>query len=163
MPLAIDRLKALVPLIREQDIPPSMGHGVSALEVQRCEERLGVRLPDSYKCFLQEFDVGYWPDYIYGLASSLPPGLHIVQATEDARQNGNPKLPHHLVPFSPDGWGNLYCLDTSQMQEGECPVVFWNHDLDEDQQPQQTHRTFVDWLEEMIRWQQELDAEDNAP
>ena len=37
---------------------------------------------------------------------------------------GNP-MPAHLVPFSPDGFGNHYCFDVKSHH-----IVFWEHDVD---------------------------------
>jgi hypothetical protein len=69
-----------------------------------------------------------------------------------------PRVPRHLVPISPDGWGNHYCPDTSQFAEDECPVVFWSHEQGEDQEPEWTHSSFLAWLEDGIG--QALSADD---
>ena len=34
-------------------------------------------------------------------------------------------MPAHLVPFSPDGFGNHYCFDVKSHH-----IVFWEHDVD---------------------------------
>jgi hypothetical protein len=158
-----NRFKELVRVIRENDPEGRSGSGVTEETIRQCEQQLGVLLPDSYKCFLREFAWGLFPEYIYGLSPDIPPGQHLVSQTEKLRHKREPKLPHSLIPFNNDGWGNHYCLDTSQLRDGECPVVFWNHELDKDQQPKQTHATFLDWLDETIQWKLELDAEEGAP
>lgn len=61
-----------------------------------------------------------------------------------------PPLPPHLVPFSPDGWGNHYCLDTARWKGSECPVVFWDHERSPDQAPETTHDSFLEWLADVL-------------
>jgi cell wall assembly regulator SMI1 len=157
------RFQELVQVMRGNNSEGTLGSDVGDEQIQQCEARLGVVLPESYRRFLREFTYAHWPDTIYGISPGLLPGLDLVQKTEKLRHSGRPNLPQYLVPFSPDGWGNHYCLDTSQLRQGECPVVFWNHERDQDQQPQQTQATFVDWLDEAIRRRLEFDAEESAP
>jgi cell wall assembly regulator SMI1 len=149
--------------MREKAPERSFGNGISAQEVAQCEEQLGVTLPQSYRSFLREFGFSGWPDYIYGVLPGPKPGLNVIRTTEWERDDAEPAMPHDLIPFGPDGWGNHYCLDTSRLKDGECPVVFWNHELDEDQQPPQTHPSFLDWLEEKVARALESEADDRSP
>jgi hypothetical protein len=155
-----DRAERLVELMRTNAPANSLGTGVSMERIESCKQRLGLEIPKSYIWFLRSFGFADWPEYIYGLSPGLPPGLNLESKTEDERQNGRPRMPHNLLPFSPDGWGNHYCLDTSQMSNDECPVVLWNHDLGEDQEPELTHGTFLDWLEEAVQREIECDLEE---
>jgi len=157
-----DRFEQLVRVIRENDPEGRSGSGVSDEKIQQCEQQLGVILPNSYRWFLREFAWGIFPEYVYGLSDGIPPGQHLVSQTEKLRHRRAPKLPCALIPFNNDGWGNHYCVDTTRLRDGECPVVFWNHELDEDQQPKVTHPTFLDWLDETIQWKLSLDAEEGA-
>ncbi|MES4793017.1 MAG: hypothetical protein C4321_08575, partial [Chloroflexota bacterium] len=61
-----------------------------------------------------------------------------------------PPLPPHLVPFSPDGWGNHSCFDTPRPNNSEYPVVLWSHERGPDQIPETTHPTFADWLGDAV-------------
>jgi cell wall assembly regulator SMI1 len=118
------------------------------------EAELGVTFPWSYRLFLEQFSGGGGPFDIFGVEPQTKPGgrfwyFDSVEAiTLSERRDVEPAMPLYLVPFTPDGMGNHWCLDTSQMKEGECPVVFWNHEDEEDQVTVQTHATFLDWLEE---------------
>jgi hypothetical protein len=125
------------------------GGGPSEDVIAQCEQQLGTTLPDSYRWFLREFGFTYWPREICGVSGD--PALDVVKNTEGERHDVEPELPLHLVAFCPDGWGNNYCLDTSRMADGECPVVFWSHEREPDQQPELTHATFLDWLEDMVK------------
>jgi hypothetical protein len=72
---------------------------------------LEVALPESYKQFLQELGYAYWPVDIYGIMPGGPPGMQVVTNTLVERHEVEPALQRALVPFSPDGWGNHYCLN----------------------------------------------------
>ena len=66
----------------------------------------------------------------------------------------NPMLKEFL-PFSPDGFGNQYCLDLSRLDNYLCPVIFWQHDyLYADKDDVETCNTsFIEWVKEvMIDW-----------
>ena len=65
---------------------------------------------------------------------------------------------HDLVAFSPDGFGNHYCFNTAEMVDGECSVVFWNHERGEAQVAGVVNSTFGDWLGEHMDWELELEA-----
>ena len=62
-------------------------------------------------------------------------------------------MPEYLVPVMNDGAGNHYCLDdTSRLDGGECPVVFWDHEHQDgpDQVPEQVSASFDRWLVDHI-------------
>jgi cell wall assembly regulator SMI1 len=146
--IVADRFQDLAEVICQHTPAEWLDKGVSEVEIDECEQRLGVRLPDSYRWFLREFGIACFPDYIYGIHHGKLPGLKVEHHMREERHEVEPRMPPHLIPFSPDGWGNHYCLDTSSLADGECPVVFWSHEKGADQCPEQTHPSFLDWLEE---------------
>src|ERR1700722_16639073 len=120
--------------LRELAPPDSFSGPQSEEAVLKAEGRLGVQFPKSYTLFLLEFGSAVWPDLIYGLLGGKGCGQGVIECTFRERTLLHPHIRQHLVPVSPDGFGNHFCLDTSKMSEaGECPVVFWDHDLGEDQ------------------------------
>jgi hypothetical protein len=46
-----------------------------------------------------------------------------------------------------DGAGNHYCLDSSKKGG---PVVFWDHELGENQQPKIVFQDFSSWLVDLL-------------
>lgn len=71
-------------------------------------------------------------------------------------------IPKTVVPFSPDGAGNYYCLDLSRRQGETCPVVFYQLNfLYENLEDIETcHPSFAAWVSDvMIGWNQELPDE----
>lgn len=139
-----------------------LGDGATESEVAELERELGVTLPASYRRFLQEFGFTFWPDFVYGIAHGKLPGMRVLWQTRIERHEVEPPLPAHLVPFSPDGWGNHYCLDTAQLAEGECPVVFWDHEAAANSAPERTHRSFTAWLAEALEEPVEFPDDDAA-
>ena len=55
---------------------------------------------------------------------------HIVAANRREREA---VLPHFLVAFYNDGMGNRVCFDTRRSEGGEYPVVFWDHELESEE------------------------------
>jgi len=67
---------------------------------------------------------------------------------------GNP-MPAEFLPFSPDGFGNYYCLNLSKFEHEICPVVFWQHDIiyDDINDVEECNLSLLDWIQEvMIDW-----------
>lgn len=136
-----------------------LGPGAAAAQILETELALGVRLPASYKCFLAEFGWAAWPEEIAGV-TSMPTGYENVdERARLEREDAEPEMRRHLVPFYNDGWGNHYCLDTSRFEGDECPVVFWNQELEAEQAPVVVCGSFVEWLvgmaKEMLEWERE--------
>lgn len=152
-----DRYTKVLKLFRTRD-PQDFGQTSSEDQIRQCETALGVSFPESYRWFLRHFTASEWPDPVYGTQPLMGPD--IVTVTLEERGRAQAPLPQPLVPFGPDGNGNHHCLDTAQMSEGECPVVFWNREAGADQLPKLTHPTFLHWLEERIEWELEWEAEE---
>lgn len=135
------------------------GRGAAWAEIDSVEQRLGVRLPLSYRLFLHEFGWGGVEDIeIYGLGSDVPAHLHLVSLVESERTEMEPRLRHSLIPLMNDGRGNHCCLDTSRFSGDECPVVFWDHAHVDglNQEPEPVAENFVTWLMEEL---EERDSE----
>ncbi len=65
------------------------------------------------------------------------------------------EMPLHLIPFSPDGFGNHYCFDSSSHDDNSCRIVFWQHDCRYlgDDLPEITNNNLADWIKKvMIEW-----------
>jgi hypothetical protein len=127
--------------------------GVGALleEIERAEQKLGVRLPNSYKTFLREFGwAAVGPYEVYGLGSNVPSHLHLIEIAKNDQHDWD--IPLYLVPFYNDGASNIDCFDTRRFEDEECPVVVWYHELGASQEPQDSHENFISWLAEHIEW-----------
>jgi hypothetical protein len=121
-------------------------------ELAAAEQALGARLPDSYRWFQLEFgNVARGPVDIYSVRTPELSELDIVGINLDERHNAYPRLPAHLIAFSDSGGGDLLCFDSSVRHDGECMVVWWDHEGDEGQRPEPAASSFLDWLERELR------------
>nr|WP_085994343.1 SMI1/KNR4 family protein [Oceanobacillus senegalensis] len=95
--------------------------GIEKKLVDKIEEDLDILLPNSYKHFLMKYGSGgiFGVD-ILGAGKTDQP--FVVTETEKYRQKG---LEKDLVLIE-DCDEFLYCLDTSEMVNEECPVVSWD-------------------------------------
>jgi SMI1/KNR4 family protein SUKH-1 len=128
----------------------------SSRSIEELQADLGVTLPDDYIAFLAAFAAADFPFDIFGVEPDVRTGTcgstqSVLDITMWERHLTTPPMPHHLVPIQPDGLGNHWCLDTSRLTAGICPVVFWNHDGGPEQIPEHAHDTFLDFLEAVIK------------
>lgn len=128
-----------------------LGTGATQQKIDDAERTLRITIPRSYRQFLGEFG---WARFahqeLYGLGCDVPPYLELVRNTHVERNTMSPRLPPELIPLMNDGGGNHYCLDTSRMENAECPVVFWDHEAGEDQQTETVASRFDVWIIEML-------------
>lgn len=95
--------------------------GVNKTEIDKMETELDIELPESYKWFLRKYgQCGVSGTMIYGIAKN---NIHRASiSTKDYRDKGLPN--NYCVICDVDEW--VYCLDTSSMINGECPVIDWD-------------------------------------
>jgi hypothetical protein len=121
-------------------------------EIEAAERALGARLPGSFQRFQLEFgDCQNSPIHIFTVRSTDPRALNIVAANLAERTVPGARLPAHLIAFSDDGSGDLFCFDTRAFSGTEAPVVVWDHELNEDQTPELVAADFADWLRSEIQ------------
>jgi cell wall assembly regulator SMI1 len=127
------------------------GRGAQPEEIRGAEQLLQVRFPASYRSFLREFGWGGVEDIeLFGLGGDVPPHLDLVRMTESEREEMRPRLARYLIPIMNDGGGNLYCLDASEPFREEYPVVLWDHEAGDSQQPDEIAADFSSWFSEQL-------------
>lgn len=95
--------------------------GATEENVIEIENKLNVVLPDSYKWIVKEYgSVSFQGLEIDGIG--LDNVLICVNNTDDWKRFG---IPHGYVVIFEPGADWIYCLDTTHMKNGECPVVAW--------------------------------------
>lgn len=101
--------------------------------IDKAERILGVPLPKTYREFLALKGCGGIESFIISGINpefALDDGGLIVQTDSDYyREDWVPgPLPKHLLVIQKDDDDNEpFCLDTSRMKRGECPVVLYYH------------------------------------
>jgi hypothetical protein len=117
----INEIKQLIELAGEEAFFVGKADSSTIAEI---EGQLGITLPDSYKWFLQEYGYGGISGFmIIGNGKSGIPA--VIKYTNQWRQYG---LPDKFIVIEDDGTDWIYCLDTSQIVNSECPVVDWSQD-----------------------------------
>jgi hypothetical protein len=113
-------------VLRELQQYSGVRHGLGCDEsvVRAAEHALALHFPNSYRQFL--LSVGWLDiegDEIFGLGTDLPEQyMNVVSATLNERKIIH--LPESFVVVSQTYRGNLICLDTADMLDRECPVLF---------------------------------------
>lgn len=116
--------KAVKLLKKNEDLCEFVGE-IDEKVIEKAEELLGIRFPDTYRQFLANYGAGdFGAEEIYGIVddnfidSEIPNGIWL---TLNEREEGD--LPEELVIIYYTGDEYYYCLDTSKMVKNECPVV----------------------------------------
>ena len=116
------------------------------------QQALGCRFPDSYVWFQLEF--GEVANSSFDIYSVRPSSRRTRTSSPSTSRSGVrriPRFPAHLIAFSDNGGGDFVCFDTSAMKDGETPIVWWDHEGDEDQVPEPAAASFLDWIEAELR------------
>ncbi|XOQ15351.1 MAG: SMI1/KNR4 family protein [Shouchella clausii] len=111
----------LMNFIKRNMEPGDFTGGVDGKQIDYIQDTLKLKLPDSYKWFLTNYGSGglYGVD-ILGVAKSNI--ATVIIETESYRDLG---MSENLVVIE-DIDEYAYCLDTSNMENNECPVIAWN-------------------------------------
>ncbi|MBG9548793.1 SMI1/KNR4 family protein [Cytobacillus firmus] len=101
--------------------PDDFTGGVDGKQIDYVQDILKLKLPESYKWFLYNYGSGglYGVD-ILGVAKHNI--ATVVAETESYRDLG---MSENLIVIE-DIDEYAYCLDTSNMENNECPVIAWN-------------------------------------
>lgn len=95
--------------------------GVDKKQVDYVQNILQLKLPESYKSFLTNYGSGglFGVD-ILGVASSNIASVVIkTERYRDLGMSGNLVVIEDIDEYA-------YCLDTSNMENSECPVIAWH-------------------------------------
>jgi antitoxin YobK len=132
------RKETIEELIKQADDSFFIGKANEA-RINVIEQLLSVPLPESYKWFLAELGHGGISG-VEILGNGLAEIPACVRSTYTWRKYG---LPVFLVVIEDEGTDWIYCLDTSKMENGECPVVDWEQNRGIGQE---RYETFIDFF-----------------
>lgn len=121
-------------------------------QVAEVEQLLGVKLPKSYRHFLLKYGSGgLGAEEFCGITRSNKHAGHpdVVFNTESLRQY---ELPKHMVVVWNCGADEAYVIDTSQMKDGEAPIIEWIGGLPASKQSlKPVYGTFAEFFVERVR------------
>lgn len=119
---------------------------VELSQVIRFEEKLKTKLPQDFVDFLKVSNglslLGF---EIIGFSNNkIRYGLEEVYTFEHSEVDSF--MPSSFIPFSPDGFGNHYCIDIKKNV-----IVFWEHDCDySDTTPQLISNSFSEFMQNKV-------------
>lgn len=130
--------------------------GAADTEIEEAQQLLGCRFPEDYRQFLSAYGAGNFGQCeIYGILpqkdlNRIPNG---IWATCYLR--GQYRMPEPYIAIAFDGYGGYYCINTMERSSANlCPVVLWNMERGEDQEPERAAESFevffLSWLKEEI-------------
>ena len=117
-------------------------------------EFLGIQVSvnDEYKEFVRKHNgLDCLCEYILRVGNHIQPAAYSMNNIFDFEHFDvcNP-MPHHIIPFSPDGYGNHYCFD----MQNNGKIIFWQHDIDySDRVPEVVYESMLEMIREVfIDW-----------
>ncbi|MCU5583855.1 SMI1/KNR4 family protein [Bacillus toyonensis] len=96
---------------------------VNADTIQEAAQMLNLTFPNSYLWFLKQYGSGGLDGMDINGCETTAADSSVVYHTKLYRETYN--LPEQYIVLN-DIDGTVTCLDTNQMKDGECPVVFWS-------------------------------------
>lgn len=134
----------------------TLGEPINDNRIEAFEQQISFVLPIDFKFIIKTYNgISLMGVEVLGIAEQLRgSSLDAVYKFEHFEVLSNP-MPDCFVPFSPDGRGNYYCFNLKKLQDGLCPVVFWQHDYkyNDISEVEESHSNFIEWINEvMIFW-----------
>jgi cell wall assembly regulator SMI1 len=127
-----------------------IGEPIQDDRIEKVEKILNHKLPPIFKSTFQQMNsFSLYGNEVYGFAP-LKGQLTLNDLYNiEHFEVGNP-MPENVIPFSPDGGGNHYCIDLTSSNPEQ--VLFWVHDLEltDDGQLEICNSNIVDWFQEII-------------
>ena len=126
--------------------------------MEEFENEIGFELPQEYKYIIKLHNgISLLGTAVIGMDDCYKEAsLDAVYKFEHS--NVAHKMPNEFLPFSTDGRGNHYCLNLAKIDNGRCPVVFWQWDYDYGSvhEVEETNESLLSWIKEvMIDWKTE--------
>ncbi|ACO30507.1 SMI1-KNR4 cell-wall family protein [Bacillus cereus 03BB102] len=95
--------------------------GVNECTIREAAQMLNIKFPNSYHWFLKQYGSGGLDGMDIHGCETTAADFSVVYHTKLYRETYN--LPEQYIVLN-DIDGTVTCLDTNQMKDGECPVVF---------------------------------------
>lgn len=147
-PSTIDELLQRI----ESDRSNLVGPGTPEEDIELLEQNLMVKLPDSYKAFLRVFDGGQFNFGRMHCITDKGAGWHdLIQQLENFFTYHPILGVRSLFPFGSSYGGDVYCFDLGRMKDGECPVLEFDHEGNDDQELKLVGKDLASWISNAYR------------
>lgn len=111
----------LTTFIYKQQESDDFTGGIDETQVNIVQSELGLELPESYKWFLTNYGSGG----LFGVNILGVARLNSATVVVKTKKYQDLGMSENLVVVEDIG-EYAYCLDTSDMENNECPVIVWN-------------------------------------
>ncbi|MDO3627113.1 SMI1/KNR4 family protein [Mucilaginibacter sp. BT774] len=132
-----------------------LGPAINDNRMELFEKEIGFELPFDFKYIMTKHNgLSLDGTEVYGIDKKLR-GSSLDEIYNSEHVDADNKMQVGFLPFSPDGYGNHYCLDLLASKEGICPIVFWQHDCnyENNDEVERCNDSFINWVKEvMIEW-----------
>jgi cell wall assembly regulator SMI1 len=123
--------------------------------IEDFENNIDYKLPKDFKSLIKKHNgFSLSGTEVYGIGKEFGENsLDKIYAFEHNQVEN--LMPNFFLPFSPDGYGNHYCIDLSRNENEICPIVFWQHDCIYEKiiEVETCNADFAEWISEvMIEW-----------
>ncbi|MES2520442.1 MAG: SMI1/KNR4 family protein [Bacteroidota bacterium] len=129
-----------------------LGNNINDNRIEEFEQHCNLTISPDFKQFMKKVNgFSLMGTEVYGFDKDKVNAIENIYYREHFEVR-SPQYPY-LVPFSPDGRGNFYCLDTlNQLENGDFPIIFWvsNYEYTKEDVPEITHNNFLDWVQEIV-------------
>ena len=142
-------------LLNFSDSILELENAITDNRIEEFEKNIGYKFPTDFIYFLKKHNgFSLCVTEVLGIGKEF--GDNSLDKIYEFEHNEvrNP-MPIYFIPFSPDGYGNHYCMDVSRMENDLCPIVFWQHDYNYEnlEDVETCNLNFADWINEvMIEW-----------
>lgn len=120
--------------------------------IKEFELEYDLNLPEDFKLFISQINgFSLMGSEVYGFDKTKANSIENIYYREHFKVR-IPQYPY-LVPFSPDGRGNFYCLDThSNESENKLSIVFWvsNYEYSTEDPPEIVASNFINWIQKVV-------------
>jgi SMI1-KNR4 cell-wall len=139
-------------LLKFSDDILELGATIQDNRIKNFENACELILPNDFKKFITKINgFSVMGTEVYGFDKEKANSIENIYY----REHRDVIVPQykHLVPFSPDGRGNFYCLDTlNQLKNGDFPIVFWvsNYYYTINDTPEIITNNFTEWVDKIV-------------
>ena len=133
---------------------PCVAPPPSTEQITAAEALLGCKFPPSFLTFLARagsYQMEFWETYWVGPCDRQD----IVETNRQERLETDSPLPPYLIAFFNNGAGDQVYFDTRTVDtNGEYPIVFWDHELSQEENVEQLEQiapNFTEWLMDEVK------------
>ena len=132
----------------------SLGKPIQDDRLELFEKKFDLKLTEEFKYIFRKHNGFYLGHEVLGLGKEFG-GNSLDKVYALMQPHFQKFTPNKILPFSPDGAGNYYCLNLDNLQRESCSVLFYQHDYDYQNfdDIEVCNTSFTEWVDQVcIGW-----------